>query len=94
MNRFELDLDKLPAPYSVTVNDADGAGGLLVLIGLRSAEDALTYAEHFGAPIEADTERPVGHCVMRSVSATRAEPGVTVFIAGSSLVEPEAAVAR
>ena len=92
MSRFELDLDRLPAPYSLTVTD--NRGRLDVLIGLRSAEDALVYAEHYGVPIESDDEHPLRGCVMRSVSAAKVEPGLTLFLAGSSVVDAETVGAR
>lgn len=90
MSRFELDLDKLPAPYSVTVTNTGINGSLHVLIGLRSAEDALAYAEHYGVPVESDEQRPLHGHLMRSVSALKTESGLTLFLAGSSIVDPAA----
>jgi hypothetical protein len=94
MSRFDLDLENLPKPHSLTVTES--AGGLQVLIGLDSAEDALAYAKALKCPVEADSTRPIGAgaYLMRSVRASRTSPGVHVFLAGASTVTAESAVPR
>lgn len=95
MSRFDLDLEKLPKPHVITVTEA--AGRLQVIIGLESAEDALTYAEALGVPVEANDLRPFGsggHFAMRSVAASKTSPGVAVYLAGSSVINVETGVPR
>lgn len=88
---FALDLDDLPKPFKIDI--AGRGGGVCVNISLESAEDALAYAKALGAAIEdiTDDERPMsGHFAMHSVSATKRDPGLTIFLAGSTVVDLDA----